>query len=177
MPLTRRWVKFPRLTLHRASGHPSNKLGCWTAPRLGSRFTQLVLSWSPCTVGFSWQLKLITQYKTPKCPMVGSAACNSTVLTHLVLGLFFKVYAFRSAVFYATGSPLVECGSSPRTDGLGRREAIIRIYGPWTIPKAPLGPPVSTLGNTVAPVLPGRLPLTAPSGLHNVQYGTERIHM
>ena len=76
MPLTRRWIKFSRLTLHRASGNPGTKLGCWTAPRLGSRFTQLVLSWSPCTVGFSWQLKLITQYETPKCPMVGSAACN-----------------------------------------------------------------------------------------------------
>jgi len=32
-------------------------------------------------------------------------------------------FSFRSAVFCATGSPLVGCGSSPRTDGLGRREA------------------------------------------------------
>ena len=91
MPPTRRWVKFPRLTLHRASGHPSNKLGCWTAPRLGSRFTQLVLSWSPCTVGFSWQLKLITQYKTPKCPMVGSAACNN-IIKYILFEKSFKRY-------------------------------------------------------------------------------------
>jgi hypothetical protein len=34
-------------------------------------------------------------------------------------GLFFKIYSFRSAVFCATGSPLVGCGSSPGTDGLG----------------------------------------------------------
>jgi len=59
------------------------------------------------------------------------------------LGNVLKVYSFRSAVFCATGPPLVGCGSSPRTDGLGRREAIIRIYRPWRIARAPLGPPVS----------------------------------
>jgi hypothetical protein len=42
-----------------------------------------------------------------------------TPLTPYDWGLFFKVYFFRSAVFCATGSPLLGCGSSPRTDGLG----------------------------------------------------------
>jgi len=76
------------------------------------------------------------------------------------LGIFFKVYSFRSVEFCTTGSPLVGCGCSPRTDGLGRREAIIRIYRPWRIARAPLRPPVSPLGKLVTPVRPGRLPLT-----------------
>jgi len=62
------------------------------------------------------------------------------------------------------GSPLVGCGSSPCTDGLGWREAIIRIYRPWRIARAPLKPPVSPLGNLVTPVWPSWLLVTP--GLH-----------
>jgi len=47
------------------------------------------------------------------------------------------------------------CGSSPHTDGLGQREAIICIYHSWRIARAPLRPPVSPLGNLVTPVQPG----------------------
>ena len=58
--------------------------------------------------------------------------------THTVgLGIFFKVYTFRSAVFCATGSPLVGYGPSPCTDGHECREAICRIYHPWGIAEAP----------------------------------------
>jgi len=42
-----------------------------------------------------------------------------TALTPQDWGLFFKVYSFRSAVFRATGSPLIGYGSLPCTDGLG----------------------------------------------------------
>jgi hypothetical protein len=66
-----------------------------------------------------------------------------------IVGLFSKVYSFKSSVFCATGSPLVGCGSSPCTDGLGQREAIIRICHPWRIARALLGPSVSPLSNTV----------------------------
>jgi len=62
-------------------------------------------------------------------------------------------------VFCATGSPLVGCGSSPRTDGLGWREAVIRTYHPWRIARAPLGPPMSPLGTMMTPEWPSRLPL------------------
>ena len=62
--------------------------------------------------------------------------------------------------FCTTGSPLIGCGCSPCTDGLGWREAIIRIFHPWRIAGAPIGPPVSPLSNPVTPVQPGRLPLT-----------------
>jgi len=74
--------------------------------------------------------------------------CHSSLRhgTHTV-----QVYSFRSAVFCATGSPLVGCGSSPCADGLGWREAIIHIYHPWRIARAPLGPPVSPLSNLVTP--------------------------
>jgi hypothetical protein len=83
-----------------------------------------------------------------------------TALTPYGWGLFFKVYSFRSAVFCATGSHPVGCGSAPRTDGLGWKEAIIRVYHPWRIARALLGPPVSPLGNMMTPLRPGRLPLT-----------------
>jgi len=38
-----------------------------------------------------------------------------------------------------TGSPLVGCGSSPHTDSLRKREAMICIYRPWRIAQAPSG--------------------------------------
>ena len=77
------------------------------------------------------------------------------------LGNVLKVYSFRSAVFCATGPPLVGCGSSPRTDGLGRREAVILIYSPCRKLESPTPrPPVSPLGNLMTPVRPDRLPLT-----------------
>jgi len=84
--------------------------------------------------------------------------CHSSLRhgTHTVgLGIVFKVYSFRSAVFCATGSPLAGCGSSPRINGLGWREAIIHIYRPWRIARALVRPPVSPLGNTVTLVQPG----------------------
>ena len=49
--------------------------------------------------------------------------------------------------------------SSPRTDSLGQREAIIRICHPRRIARALLRPPVSPLGNMATPVRPSRLPL------------------
>jgi hypothetical protein len=82
-----------------------------------------------------------------------------TALTPWGWGLFFKVYSFRSAVFCTTGSPLVGCGSSLCTDSLGWRGAVIRIYHPWRIARALIGPPLSPLGNMMTPVWPGRLPL------------------
>jgi hypothetical protein len=84
---------------------------------------------------------------TGRSPGIPEGACKDrlthchhplgTALTPWDWGLFFKVYSFRSAVFCTTGSPLVGCGSSPRTDGLGRKEAIIHIYHPWRIARAP----------------------------------------
>jgi hypothetical protein len=82
-------------------------------------------------------------------------------------GLFFKVYSFRSAVFCATGSPLVGYGSLLRKDGLGGRKAIFSIYHPLRIARALLGPPMSPLGNTTTLVQPGWLPLTPPKSGSN----------
>ena len=99
--------------------------------------------------------------------------CHSSLRhgTHTIgLGIFFKVYFFRSTVFCATGSLLVGCGCSPCTDGLVWREAIICIYRPWRIARAPLGPPVSPLGNPVTPVQPSRLPLTPFVGFCKYRY-------
>jgi hypothetical protein len=86
-----------------------------------------------------------------------------TTFTPWDWGLCFKVYSFRSPVFCITGSPTVACGSSPRTEGLGRSEAIICIYHSWRIARALLGPPMSPIGNVMTPVLASRLPFT-PQG-------------
>lgn len=88
---------------------------------------------------------------------------TGTALTLWDWGLFFKVYPFRSAVFCTTVSPLVGCGSAPRTDGLWWSEAIIHIYHLWRIARALPGTPMSPLGNIMTPVRPGQLPL-APDG-------------
>jgi len=70
--------------------------------------------------------------------------------THTIgLGIVFQGLLLSIRVFCTTGSPLVGYGSSPCTDSLGRREAIIRIYRPWRIARAPLGPSVSPLSNLV----------------------------
>jgi hypothetical protein len=67
-------------------------------------------------------------------------------------------------VFCVTGLPLVESGSLPRTDGLGRREAIISIYHPWRIARAHIGPPMLPVGNVMIPVRVGRLPVSPERG-------------
>jgi hypothetical protein len=72
--------------------------------------------------------------------------CHSslTYCTHTVWRYVFQgLYSFRFAVFCVTGPPLVGCGSSPRTDSLGWREAMIRIYHPRRIATAP--PPRVTI--------------------------------
>ena len=71
-------------------------------------------------------VRLNTTGKSPGIPegavSDGLTHCHSSLRhgIHTVgFGIVFKVYYFRSAVFCATGVPLVRCSYSPRTDGLG----------------------------------------------------------
>jgi len=70
--------------------------------------------------------------------------CHSSLRhgTHTVgLGIVLQVPYKRST--------LVGCGSSPCTDGIGQREAVIRVYHPWGIARAFPGSSVSLPDNTV----------------------------
>ena len=115
--------------------------------------------------------------KTGRSPGVSEGAvkdrlthCPSSVRYGRIGDCFFKVYSFRSAVFWATGSPhrmwpftthrqtWVQRGDNPHLPPLEN------AYSPLWLP-------VSPLGNPVTPVRPGRLPLTPPMGVVLTHYG------
>jgi len=77
----------------------------------------------------------------PECAVEDRLTLCHSSLKHGIhtigLGIVFQSLLLRSAVFCATGSPLVGCGPSPHTDGLGRREALIHIYRPRRIARVP----------------------------------------
>ena len=64
-------------------------------------------------------LRLIKSGRSPGVQRVLIVTDSPTVIHTVGLQIVFKVYSFRSSVFHATGSPLVGCGSSLCTDGLG----------------------------------------------------------
>jgi len=102
----------------------------------------------------------------PKCAVLGRLThCHSSHRhgAHTIgLGIVFSRFTpLDPLCSVQTRSPLVGCGSSPRTDGLGWRGAMfIRIYHPWRTARSPPQAGSITSGNMPSRARPSQLPLT-----------------